>query len=272
MLVELKNIEVVGSGLDHPEDMVKGNDGFWYAGGELGQIYKIDASGKVEELCCTGGYSLGMNFGPDGSLYVCDGGKAAVLKVEMDGSWSVFADQAGNDKLRVPNYPVFDSKGNLYVSDSGDWKGNNGVIYKFNLDGSGEVFSAGPFQFPNGLTLDQDEKHLYVIESNANRVLRIPLNDGKAAGEPEEYVSGIENVPDGLMFDPAGNLYVSCFANNRIYRVLPEGKKEILIEDPDGIEMAAPTNCVVTAENELVFSNLNGDFIGKIKLPGGAGQ
>jgi hypothetical protein len=32
----------------------------------------------------------------------------------------VFADQAGGMKLTLPNFPVFDAEGNLYVSNSTD--------------------------------------------------------------------------------------------------------------------------------------------------------
>lgn len=268
--IDISQIRFVASGLDHPEDLAFDSQGNLYAGGELGQIYKMDKEGNVQELCRTGGQSLGMNFGPDGYLYVCNQKLKAVLKVSVEtGSWSVFAENAGEWKLNTPNYPVFDRDGNLYVSDSGDWKQGNGMIYRFTLDGKGEVFSEGPYQFTNGLAINPEQTLLFVVESNANRVVALPLKDHGALGQATVFVDDIYNVPDGLAFDRKGNLYVTCFASNRIYKVNQSGRKEILLEDPDGIFVAAPTNCVITGEeNEtLYFANLNSHFIGRIELP-----
>ena len=40
----------------------------------------------------------------------------------------------------MPNYLVFDKKGNMYVSDSGVWKKDNGKIYKIKANGECEVW------------------------------------------------------------------------------------------------------------------------------------
>ena len=268
MSIDLSKIQFVAIGLDHPEDLAIDDNGMIYCGGELGQIYKIDLNGNVEQICCTGGFSLGMNFGPDGYLYVCNHKLGAVLKVSTSGEWSVFAEFAGQVKVRLPNYPVFDQQGRLYVSDSGDWKQNNGAIYRFTLDGQGEVFHEGPFQFANGLALSPANDRLFIVESNANRVVTLAVKPDGSAGEKSVYVDELYNVPDGIALDGQGNLYVTCFATNRIYKVDSTGRKEIVVEDPDGIFIAAPTNCVigVAHRDELYFANLNSHFIGKITI------
>ena len=38
-----------GSGLDHPECITWGCDGYAYAGGEAGQIYRIDLAARTFE-------------------------------------------------------------------------------------------------------------------------------------------------------------------------------------------------------------------------------
>lgn len=267
-MIEAAKIVHVATGLDHPEGLAIDDQGYLYAGGELGQIYRIDPEGRAEEICRTGGFSLGMNFGPDGYLYVCNHKLGAVLKVSVSGEWTVFAEYAGNLKLRVPNYPVFDRAGRLYVSDSGDWKGTNGRIYRFTPDGRGELFGNESYAFANGLAYRPVEERLYVVESNANRVVAIDIEPDGSCGEQAIHAEGLHNVPDGIALDAEGNMYVACFASNRIYKVHPSGDKEVLLEDPDGIFVSAPTNCFVggARRNELYFTNLNSHFIGKVAI------
>src|SRR5215469_13145847 len=80
----------------------------------------VDRDGNVTEYARTGGRPAGMALDRQGNLFVCDVGKAAVLKVTARGEISVFADEVGSVKLCLPNFPVFDADGNLYVTNSTD--------------------------------------------------------------------------------------------------------------------------------------------------------
>jgi gluconolactonase len=42
-LVPLSEFDLLADGLDHPEGVTWGPDGFVYAGGEAGQIYRVRA-------------------------------------------------------------------------------------------------------------------------------------------------------------------------------------------------------------------------------------
>jgi gluconolactonase len=261
-----KDIRFFATGLDHPEGVAVDSEGIVYCGGEAGQVYRIDpANGSTEIFGNTGGYCLGITLHADGRVFVCDPAKHAVLVIGSNGSCEVFANRCNDQPFRTPNFAVFDRSGSLYVSDSGDWEAVNGCIYRISPEGSVSLFHGGPLSFANGLALDDEEKNLYVVESTAHRVLRIPIEDGGSAGEAVEFARDLARVPDGLAFDHAGRLYVTCYASDTIYRCSAEGTIQILCTDPDGYVLNRPTNCAFLG-NDLLIANLGGEHIAALNV------
>lgn len=270
MLYPPSEIRMLADGLlDHPECVAEGPDGFLYAGGEAGQVYRIAPGGKsVETIANTGGMSIGIALDPECNVYVCDSKLRAVVRATPQGRCEVFSEGAPEHKFVLPNYPVFDRQGNLYVSDSGGWKQGDGKILKLDPQGRAGIFSPGPFHFTNGLALDAGERFLYVVESNLDRVLRIAIEPDGTAGETSVFVENMYHVPDGLAFDAAGNLYVTTYANHSLYRVSPEGRAELLSRDMDSLALNQPTNCAFggPAFDRLYVANLGGWHIAELDL------
>jgi sugar lactone lactonase YvrE len=269
MLYPISEVRNFVTGLDHPECVAVGRDGKLYAGGERGQVYRIASDGKkVEEIANTGGFCLGVTLDRKENIYVCDLGKHALIKVTQQGEVSVIADSVEGRKFQCPNFSVFDSQGNLYFSDSGEWKQANGVIFRLPPQGKVSLFSAGPFHFANGLALDAAERHLYVVESNLDRVVRIEIQaDGRAA-TPEVFAEGLARVPDGLAFDAQGNLYVTTYASNCLYRVDRDRRVQLLCRDVENLLLCQATNCAFGGPNfdQLFVANLGRDHISVLDL------
>jgi gluconolactonase len=265
-VTEVKNFAV---GLDHPEGVATGRDGTLYAGGEAGQVYRIAPDGKrIETIANTGGFCLGITLDPQENIYVCDAGRKAVLKVTAQGQVVTLVESVGGRKLTNPNFSVFDSAGNLYFSDSGGWKQANGALYRMQADGSCNLFSAGPFHFANGLALDREEQFLYVVESNLDRVLRIGIQADGSPSHPEVFAEGLARIPDGLAFDDSGNLYVTTYASNCIYRVNTQRQVQLLCRDAENLLLCQPTNCAFGGPDfdQLFVSNLGRDHISVLNL------
>ena len=225
--------------LRHPEGVAVDRDGNVWCGGDEGEIYRISADGaRLERMATTGGFTAGLAFDAEGLLYTCDLKHAAVFRFDPStGELTRFAAEGRDGAIRIPNYPVVDARrGCLYVSDSHAFGEPGPGIWRFNLsDGRGELWDDRPLNFGNGMALAPDGQSLYVIETWAGRVRRIAIGSDDAPGASETYVEGIDRLPDGLAFDVAGNLYVSCYEPSRIYRVSPdpERKLELLIDDPE---------------------------------------
>lgn len=238
-------VSVLVDGLDHPEGVACGADGYAYAGGEAGQVYRIDVERReVRQFAqVPGGFILGMAQDAAKNLYACDLGNRVVQKISPGGIVTTYADGSPTGRFRLPNYPAFDSQGNLYVSDSGDWNGDNGCLYVVKPGGQAAVWETTLKQFPNGLCLGPNEEHLYVAMSlNPPRVVRVKIEADGSAGPVETVVELPRTVPDGLAFDTEGNLYISCYRPDVVYRLSPWGKLDVLAEDYAGTVIAAPTN------------------------------
>ena len=257
-----------GEGLDHPECVAWGCDGYAYAGGEGGQLYRIDTNvGSFEEFTNVGTFVGGICQDGNFNIYVCSGG--VVKKVDQSGNVSVYSDGTESTKMLTPNYPAFDSNGNLYVSDSGEWGEDNGRMFKINSDGEAQIWSEDIRSFPNGIALSETGDFLYVVVSlNSPRIERIPILEDGSAGPAELVVELPLSVPDGIAFDTEGNLYISCYRPDRIYRLSVNGELEILVEDYEGTLMAAPTNIAFCGprRDDLLSANLGRWHISRYEL------
>lgn len=173
--------------------------------------------------------------------------------------------RAAGRRLITPNFSVFDSDDNLYFSDSGEWQHNDGYIYLLRAGGRIEEF-AGPLSFPNGLSLSADERTLFVVQSTSDNVLAIPIRSDGSAGRARVFARGIHRVPDGCALDNEGNLYVTCYASDNIYKVTPSGKVVLLAYDPCGTMIARPTNAVFDGDGYAYFANLGRWHICRARL------
>ncbi len=256
--IPLQEFEVFAEGLDHPEGLAFDADGNLWAGGELGQIYKIGQKGKVQTVVTLGGFNLGLTFSPRQDLFVCNFKLGALIKLDRSGKTIRSWERVGRYRLRNPNFSVFDREGNLYFSDSGEWRKDDGFLFVLRPNGKIEEL-LDRLSFPNGLSLSADERTLYVVQSTKNNVLAVPLLDSGAIGKPRVYATGLNNVPDGAVLDGEGNLYVTCYASHNVYRVTQDGKVSLFAWDPDGTMLASPTNAAFGGANfdEMYFANLS---------------
>jgi gluconolactonase len=271
--IPIERFEVFASGLDHPECLAFDRDGTLWAGGEAGQVYRIDPFGRVQTVTTLGGFNGGIAFSPlNQALYVCNP-SLGLVRVTADGKHEVFATAAQGHALVCPNYPIFDRRGRLYVTDSGTWKKRNGALVRFEPDGRGRVLG-GPFGYANGLALADDERSLFMVESDTDRVYRFDLTAEGQLGPGEVYAESVGRLPDGLALDDAGNLYVACYASDEIWRIDRARQKALLAWDHFAILLGRPTNLAWGGPNGdiLYVANLGRYTITRAHLPGVRGH
>ncbi len=279
--LNVDQVAVAAIGFKGPEGVVVDREGNVYGGGADGVIRKLSPDGRVTECARTGGRPAGMALDRQGNLFVCDVGKAAVLKVTPHGEVSLFADQVGSVKLCLPNFPVFDADGNLYVTNSTDHPLSGmedvaaeirnpvpkGALVRLRPNGSGEVAATGLY-FANGAAIDPREEYVYVLQSTRNNCVRIAIHKDGTHGQPEQYGENLGGLPDGMAFDAEGYLIVTLPMNNRLVVIDPAGKLSTLMDDHEGKTLLAPTNCAFGGPNfdDLFIAHIEADRVSKLHL------
>ena len=216
------------SGLVSPESVVQDAKGDIYVS-EIGEFNK-DGDGKITRISIDGKLSTfasGMDD-PKGltfigkSLYVTD--KNRVLKVELNGKWTVFG-----STMAFPQTPVFlnditsDDAGNLYVSDSGNLK-SGGAIYKIAQNKKITLVLNEDTQeilAPNGLWIIKND--LYEVDFSSGILYKINLKNKSISKIAEGFGGG-----DGLI-KSGNNFFVSDWKNGKIFKL--QGGKVSLFKD-----------------------------------------
>jgi gluconolactonase len=197
-------------------------------------VTKVTPNGKKSQWLDSGGAPNGHKVLADGTHLVCDGDLHAVLHVNADGKvLGKASDKCADKPLRAPNDLSLDvAHGGFYFTDPGgsDDKKPIGTVHY--VDGKGVThLCAEGLAFPNGIVLTPDGKRLLVGESKKNRILEYPVESPGKLGPmkvlcdlPAKGEGQIDNQPDGMCLDAAGNLYVAHYGMRQVQVVSPDGK------------------------------------------------
>lgn len=267
--IALGRFETFATGLDHPECVNRTPTGDMYAGGEAGQIYKVELGGEWQQVASTEGFILGVAVDGDGNVYACDYKHSAVFRIAA-GSHEVdiYSSGTASRPMTQPNYAAFDDNGNLYVSDSGTWEAGDGCLWVIRAGGKTELLTDEVTAYPNGIALDPQREFLYIVLSNLPGVVKLPVSDGVATGRATTVVELPDTVPDGIAFDQDGNLYVSCFAPDLLLRLAPSGELSTVAYDPSHSVLCSPANLTFCGleRTTLVVSNFGAWHLSKVTI------
>lgn len=188
----------------------------------------------------------GMIFHKDGSLWVCDFARKAIIRINPNGEQELIADSCEGLPFMGPNDLVFDSHGNLYFSDPEGSGRNNpvGKLYRIEADTRKVTMVADGMAFPNGLAFTADCSTLFVCESQFNRMVRFSVLPDGALGELEEFASleaDGEGDPDGMAIDIRGHLWIAHYGAHSVLELNPEGEIVGRIQMPIDSDQG-PTN------------------------------
>lgn len=207
---------------DVPENVIYS----WNEDKGLGTFTRpIGYSGKVPNLKKAG--TNGLTIDADGNLIICMHGDRKITRLEklnINRKVTLVNSFDGN-LLNSPNDLVYDSKGNLYFTDPpyGLLEGDNDKLKEIEFNGVYKVSPNGDIKVlvknltrPNGISISNDEKTLYVANSDKNNpvIMQYDLSEGGAIN-PSIFFDGREltkkdiGLFDGLKVHPTGNVFAT---------------------------------------------------------------
>ena len=207
---------------DVPENVIYS----WNEDKGLGTFTRpIGYSGKVPNLKKAG--TNGLTIDADGNLIICMHGDRKITRLEkLNINRKVTLVNSFDGKLlNSPNDLVYDSKGNLYFTDPpyGLLEGDNDKLKEIEFNGVYKVSPNGDIEVliknltrPNGISISNDEKILYVANSDNNNpvIMQYDLSE-EGAKNPSIFFDGREltkkdiGLFDGLKVHPTGNVFAT---------------------------------------------------------------
>ena len=207
---------------DVPENVIYS----WNEDKGLGTFTRpIGYSGKVPNLKKAG--TNGLTIDADGNLIICMHGDRKITRLEklnINRKVTLVNSFDGN-LLNSPNDLVYDSEGNLYFTDPpyGLLEGDNDKLKEIEFNGVYKVSPNGDIEVlvknltrPNGISISNDEKILYVANSDKNNpvIMQYDLSE-EGAKNPSIFFDGREltkkdiGLFDGLKVHPTGNVFAT---------------------------------------------------------------
>ncbi len=279
MQIDLSQVKTIGDGLRRPEGVMAADDGTIYTTDARGHCARIGKDGKTFFYGDLGGMPNGVCLDRDGNCIIANIGNGQVQSLSPDGKHRVLMTEADGKRMYTPNFPFIDSKNRLWVSNSTDHEDLNVALQKYIPDGSVVLIEKGKARlvahgmcFANGLTLDAEEKYLYVAETIKRRILRYEIAPDGALSQAQVYgpdFLGKVGFPDGIALDEAGNLWITFPGCNAVGYLTPGQELVMALEDPEGKILKRPTNiCFGWQGRKTAFlGSLEGTTIPYFEVP-----
>lgn len=206
-----------------PEDVVVDADGQVWTGLDDGRILRITPEGAVTVVADTGGRPLGLGFGADGRLLVCDSHRGLLRLDTASGAFETLVAEFEGRALTFCSNVVESSDGTIYFTESTDrfhyefYKGaalearGDGHLFRRSVDGSVDELRGG-LHFANGVTLTHDESALVFAETTGRRLSKYWLT-GPRAGTVTPLIQHLPGMPDNISTGADGRIWVAMVAD-----------------------------------------------------------
>ncbi len=244
------------------------------------RVRKITPTGIISTIVGNGAFRFGGDGGPATAAYL-----NAPISIALDSSGDIFFVDSESNRVRkiAPSGIITTIAGNGVETFGGD----NGQAVNASLDI--RFPSEGPFGIDAGIAVDS-AGNVYVADTDNGRIRKISTSGiistfaGGGAfgvlGDGGQATQAYLRVPAGIVFDPAGNLYISDFGNNRIRKVSTTGIITTIAGNgtagysgdsgsATAAELNEPEGIAIDSAGNLYFADAGNNVVRKV-TPGGS--
>jgi sugar lactone lactonase YvrE len=183
----------------------------------------------------------GFSRRPNGSFVVAGIGDGGLYLIAPDGTTRRLLDRNGGKPLGAVNYACADGGDRIWLSvmtRALPWSAaltspkTDGYILRVDGNGARHEIVADGLDLTNEVKVSPDGGHLYAVETFGGRIVRFAIRTNATLG-PKETVANLARgvYPDGITFDPFGNLWFTVINQNGLSVIDRHGDVHIVFRD-----------------------------------------
>ncbi len=268
-----------GFGLHRPECVWIDLEGVW-ASDSRGGVCRVPAQAEPELLGSGIADPNGFSRRPDGSFVVAGLGDGCLHHIAPDGRTRLLLDVIDGVPLGSVNYACADGARRIWLSvmtrhlpwaPAMTMRQCDGYIIR--IDGDRELRSeivADGLDLTNEVKVSPDGRHLYAVETLGGRIVRFPIRTDGSLGAKERVGPeslGRGALPDGLTFDPAGNIWVTVISQNAIQVIDRDGEAHVVYADANAAAVEDIARAVDERTGTIDHLLACGAVDGPLRLP-----
>jgi sugar lactone lactonase YvrE len=230
----------LGHDLARPECVLATASGRLFVSDRRGGVTCLEPDGRQHRLGTSHLVPNGIALQRDGSFLVADlGEQGGVWRIDAQGAVQPWLMEFEGRALPRVNYVTTDEQERTWICVSATTTGdhypvNDATGFILLHDKAGVRVVADGLRYTNEIRLHPDGGSVYVNETFGRRLSRLRIGPhGRLSDRATVAEFGPGDFPDGLALDVEGGIWVICVGSNRVYRVLPDGEKQLLIDDAD---------------------------------------
>lgn len=247
-ILSFTDVTPIGGGLDRPESVHVCSGGGLIVSHRARGISRITSDGRVTTHGPDAAQVNGAELVPNGIAPQADGSVLIANIGEGGGIWRLTPDNrlepvvsvVDGVELAAANFVMSDADGRVWITVSTVQQPRYNAYSDKVADGLIVLIENGQPRiladdicFANECRLTPDGRGLVVSETFSRRITRFDLGPDGLRNRRTFVQFGRGDFPDGIRYDRAGNLWVTCIVSNRLWRIAPDGAACLVLEDRD---------------------------------------
>jgi sugar lactone lactonase YvrE len=267
-----------GQALKRPECVWIDGEGVW-ASDARGGVCRVHADREPQLLGTGIADPNGFSRCPDGSFVVAGLSDGRLYQITADGQTRVLLEGIDGSPLGAINYACADGPHRIWASVMTrhlPWvpalqsRKADGYILRIDSDRALAQIVADGLDLTNEVKVSPDGRHLYAVETLGGRLVRFPIGSDGSLGAKERIGPkslGRGALPDGLTFDPAGNIWVTIISQNAIHVIDRDGTAHVVYSDMNAAAVQAIACAVEQRTGTLDHLLACAEVAGPLRLP-----
>jgi gluconolactonase len=239
-----------GQGLQRPECVWVDQDGVWASDARAG-VCRVHPDREPELLGAGIADPNGFSRRPDGSFVIAGLSDGRLYHIDAGGWTRVLLESIDGVPLGAVNYACADGPQRIWLSVMTrhlPWvpalqsRKRDGYIVRIDGEDARAQIVADGLDLTNEVKVSPDRRHLYAVETLGCRIVRFPIRSDGSLGAKEQVGPdslGRGALPDGLTFDPAGNIWLTIISQNAIHVIDADGAAHVVYSDANAAAVEA---------------------------------